>query len=82
MFSLRNVFLVCSLAFSAFALCSFAFGANSSKVRYRVDPTNVVLRIDGTNYFVRYAKDFLLNTNVIVSLEPVSSNDFEEVSNE
>ena len=46
------------------------FGGARKPVRYKIAPTNCVLRVDGTNYVVRYMRDLLLNTNIVISCEP------------
>ena len=70
-------------------ICNLAFGGSNRRVaRYKISPTNCVVRIDGTNCYVRYMKDLLLNTNLVVSCEPFDpppapqTNDFVEVENE
>ena len=61
-------------------VCSAVFGetARRKAARYKIAPTNCVVRIDGTNYVVRYMRDLLLNTNLVVSCEPI----IEEEGNE
>ena len=58
---LRFVLFVLPLLLLAFFLCSVCFGAKREPPRYRVSPTNCVVRIDGTNCYVRYMYDTLLN---------------------
>lgn len=45
-------------------------GVRRNPPRYKIAPTNVIERIDGTNCYVRYMRDNLLNTNLVVACEP------------
>ena len=84
--------IVCFLAvwvLIGWIACSICFGGSNRRVaRYKISPTNVVVRIDGTNCYVRYMRDLLLNTNLVVSCEPfdppplASTNNVMEVENE
>lgn len=49
---------------------SVCFGATRRQPRYKIAPTNCVVRVDGTNCYVRYMRDLLLNTNLVISCEP------------
>lgn len=92
---LRTLLLIAPLAVLIVAvcfLCGVCFGAvRRNPPRYKVSPTNVVLRIDGTNCYVRYMWDNLLKTNLVVMCEPFDpkplppepmTNDFTEAENE
>ena len=86
------VWVVVCWIFIGYLLNSLCFGAvRRNPPRYKVAPTNIVLRIDGTNCFVRYMYDNLLNTNLVVMVEPfdpppavveASTNNFTEAENE
>lgn len=89
---LRTLLLLAPLAVllvAVLALVNVCFGAvRRNPPRYKVSPTNVVLRIDGTNCYIRYMWDNLLKTNLVVMCEPFdpkplpiepSTNDFTEV---
>ena len=91
----RTIILLAPLAVLVVAilfLVNVCFGAvRRNPPRYKVAPTNVVVRIDGTNCWVRYMWDNLLLTNLVVMCEPFDpppappepmTNDFVEVSNE
>lgn len=91
----RTIILLAPLAVLVVAilfLCNVAFGAvRRNPPRYKVAPTNVVVRIDGTNCYVRYMWDNLLLTNLVVMVEPfdpppavveASTNTFTEAENE
>ena len=89
---IKAIFLVAPLAVLIVALCflcGVSFGAvRRNPPRYKVAPTNVVERIDGTNCWIRYMYDTLLKTNLVVMIEPFDpapapqTNDFIEVGNE
>ena len=86
------VAIVAFWLFLGFVANSLLFGAvRRNPPRYKVAPTNVVVRIDGTNCWVRYMWDNLLKTNLVVMCEPFDpppappepqTNDFVEVDNE
>lgn len=91
----RTIILLAPLAVLIVAvcfLCGVCFGAvRRNPPRYKVAPTNVVVRIDGTNCYVRYMWDNLLLTNLVVMVEPfdpppavveASTNNVMEVENE
>ena len=75
-----------------YLLNTLCFGAvRRNPPRYKVAPTNIVLRINGTNCWIRYMYDNLLHTNLIVMIEPFdpppladepSTNNFTEADNE
>jgi len=57
------------------AFCLVCFAVNGETVRrkaarYKIAPTNCVVRIDGTNCYVRYMRDTVLNTNLVILCEP------------
>ena len=87
----RTILLLAPLAVLVVAilfLCNVAFGGvRRNPPRYKIAPTNVVERIDGTNCYVRYMWDNLLLTNLVVMCEPfdpppappmASTNNFTE----
>ena len=85
------LWIVAVWIFIGYLLNTFCFGAvRRNPPRYKVSPTNVVLRIDGTNCYVRYMWDNLLKTNLVVMCEPFDpppyippmTNDFVEVEND
>ena len=83
------VWVVAGWIFIGYLLNTLCFGAvRRNPPRYKVAPTNCVVRIDGTNCFVRYMYDNLLKTNLVVMVEPfdpppfASTNDFKEAENE
>ena len=91
----RTIILLAPLAVllvAVLALVNVCFGGvRRNPPRYKIAPTNVVLRIDGTNCYVRFMKDNLLNTNLVISvvpfdpppaLEEPSTNNFVEVEDE
>lgn len=53
-------------------VCSAVFGETVRRkaARYKIAPTNCVVRIDGTNCYVRYMRDTVLNTNLVILCEP------------
>lgn len=57
------------LAIAIFAFAAFAKVAKKP-VRYYVYPTNCVVRILGTNCWVRYMHDNFENTNLVIYCEP------------
>lgn len=73
-------------------VCSAVFGETGRRkaARYKIAPTNCVVRIDGTNCYVRYMRDMVLNTNLVILCEPFdpppapadTANDNEETENE
>lgn len=70
----RTMILLAPLAVlvvAILALCNICFGGTTRKpARYKVAPTNCVARVNGTNCWVRYMKDNLLNTNLVIMCEP------------
>ncbi|MBO7447385.1 hypothetical protein J6U78_03555 [bacterium] len=86
------VWIVACWLFIGYLLNALCFGAvRRNPPRYKVAPTNVVLKIDGTNCWVRYMWDNLLLTNLVVMVEPfdpppavveASTNNVMEVENE
>lgn len=91
----RTIILLAPLAVllvAVLALVNVCFGGvRRNPPRYKIAPTNCVVRIDGTNCYVRYMRDLLLNTNLVVSCEPFdpppafdepSTNNFVEAENE
>lgn len=86
------IWVVACWIFIGYLLNSLCFGAvRRNPPRYKIAPTNCVVRIDGTNCYVRYMRDLLLNTNLVVSCEPfdpppappvASTNNVMEVEDE
>lgn len=71
--------------FIGYLVNTFCFGATRKPARYKVAPTNCVVRANGTNCWVRYMKDNLLNTNLVIMCEPFDpppAENNEEVENE